>query len=107
MLQAKAHQVLQDPDGSLEEKRELLAAVGLSRKLDELPLGQSNAHVASHAKAVFFMEAGNWAGATQAFSEALSNARGAACAKEAQYLASVRLLNCEVSLVLWFMQMTR
>ena len=38
------------------------------------------------------MEAGNWDQAVKAFGQALDNARGTACTKEAQYLAAVRLL---------------
>ena len=48
--------------------------------------------VGSHAKGVSLMEAGSWDAAVQAFGQALDNARGAACTKEAQYLAAVRLL---------------
>ena len=46
----------------------------------------------SHAKGVSLMEAGNWDQAVKAFGQALDNARGSACTKEAQYLAAVRLL---------------
>ena len=48
--------------------------------------------VGSHAKGVSLMEAGNWDQAVKAFGQALDNARGTACTKEAQYLAAVRLL---------------
>ena len=47
---------------------------------------------ASHTRGVGLMEAGNWDGAVREFSEALDNAQGAACKKEAQYLAAVKLL---------------
>ena len=48
--------------------------------------------VGSHAKGVSLMEAGNWDQAVKAFGQALDNAQGNACTKEAQYLAAVRLL---------------
>lgn len=38
------------------------------------------------------MEAGNWDAAVKAFGQALDNARGDVCVKEAQYLAAVMLL---------------
>ena len=47
---------------------------------------------ASHTRGVGLMEAGNWDGAVKEFSKALDNAQGAACRKEAQYLAAVKLL---------------
>ena len=55
-------------------------------------LGAGPTPVGSHAKGVSLMEAGNWDGAVKAFGQALDNARGDACTKEAQYLAAVRLL---------------
>ncbi len=48
--------------------------------------------VGSHAKGVSLMESGNWDAAVKAFGQALDNAHGDACTKEAQYLAAVRLL---------------
>ncbi|KAL3157200.1 hypothetical protein ABBQ38_001439 [Trebouxia sp. C0009 RCD-2024] len=48
--------------------------------------------VGLHAKGVSLMEAGKWDLAVKAFGQALDNARGSACTKEAQYLAAVRLL---------------
>lgn len=48
--------------------------------------------VGSHAKGVSLMEAGKWDLAVKAFGQALDNAHGSACTKEAQYLAAVRLL---------------
>ena len=44
------------------------------------------------------MEAGNWDQAVKAFGQALDNARGTACTKEAQYLAAVRLLKASGTL---------
>ena len=55
-------------------------------------LGQGPIPVGAHAKGVSLMEAGNWDAAVKAFGQALDNARGDTCTKEAQYLAAVMLL---------------
>lgn len=57
--------------------------------------------VGLHAKGVSLMEAGKWDLAVKAFGQALDNARGSACTKEAQYLAAVRLLKVSPSLQLY------
>ena len=49
------------------------------------------------------MESGNWDGAVKAFGQALDNARGDACTKEAQYLAAVRLLKVKSAAALQIM----
>ncbi len=54
--------------------------------------GQGPIPVGAHAKGVSLMEAGNWDAAVKAFGQALDNARGDTCTKEAQYLAAVMLL---------------
>lgn len=57
--------------------------------------GQGATPVGSHAKGVSLMEAGNWDAAVKAFGQALDNARGDVCIKEAQYLAAVMLLRVQ------------
>ena len=57
--------------------------------------GQGAVPVGSHAKGVSLMEAGNWDAAVKAFGQALDNARGDVCVKEAQYLAAVMLLRVQ------------